>query len=102
MSGPVAQQLSKEAAWARLYTFDFSEANEVAEMSEQIVSATVTCPNNDGALRIGTPLLTASSVQVLISGGTAGLTYQLVCSVNFSGNPSGQTVDLDALLEVDA
>lgn len=101
----VCDQFDVEPGWSRVYTFDFTDAHEIACMGESIATAAVTCSNNDGALTIGTPTIAPGQVQVQLTigdGATQATGYQVTCTPNFSGPPSGQTVSLTMVLIVNA
>mgnify|MGYP000370251468 CR=1 FL=1 len=83
-------KLPKIAGETRAYVFDFTDCAEL-EAGETISTPSVAAVSG---LTIGTPAVLAAAVddvaagkgvQVAISGGTAGTTYTLNCTVNTSG-----------------
>jgi hypothetical protein len=97
----VAQEITvvklKRAAWARRYAFDFSAVEEFADGGETISSKTVTA--SPVGLTVGTSSLTGFVVSAMLSGGTAGVTYTVTCTVVTSG---GATLSWDGQLRVEA
>lgn len=78
----IPQTLAKPASSNRLYDFDFSEAVEILEEEQTISSATVT--STPSGLTVGDDVISGATVQVRVSGGTAGTTYALVCAATLS------------------
>lgn len=73
--------LTKRADWSRIYTFTFAVFAEPAG-GETLSSPVVT--GSPTGLTIGTPSVSGSTVTVRISGGTAGVTYDVTCAVTLS------------------
>jgi hypothetical protein len=88
---------SMRSTWTRHPTFNFSNYAEFAKELQTIVSATVTVANNDGALTVGAPQINGAFVQVRVSGGTLGATYNFVCTINTS---NGDVLDMKGNLAV--
>lgn len=99
-NGIVPQLFTKRAGWNLMLTWDFSDFGEWCRDRRSIVSAVVTCPNNDMALTIGSPMIAQPQVQVQVSGGTLSLVYAVNCQVFWSGPPSGLTRDWPGELEI--
>lgn len=77
----------------RQFSFDFSTAPEFARgvNMQTVTSYTVTCTNNDGQLVVEAPSLSGNEsnptiVSAYISGGTAGVTYDVLYHVVTSAN----------------
>jgi hypothetical protein len=88
MSTNEAQYLGRPSTWSRVYEWDFSDFDEL-EAGETISSPAVTA--DPSGLTIGTPSVSGSSVFCRLSGGTAGVTYEVTCAVTLS---SGGTLDM--------
>lgn len=94
--------LTKTPREARLFLFDFSKAPEVT--SGETLSAPVV--HADAGITVGTPVVTSGAfdgvpagegVKVLLSGGSAGDTYDVSCTVTTSG---GATIEVAGRLAV--
>jgi hypothetical protein len=94
MSADQANYLPRSAAWSRVYEFDFSDFAEL-EAGETISSPSVSV--DPSGPTIGTPSVSGDSVLVRISGGTAGVTYTVTCTVTLS---SGGTLTMEGIQPV--
>lgn len=84
MPTPVSDTLVKRADESRLYDFDFGVQPEFE--AGQTISGTPTITVTDGSgLTVGSVATSGARVQAQISGGTAGTTYTLKCTVVTSG-----------------
>jgi hypothetical protein len=82
IAGLMAGTLRKPAGMARYYLFDFSAFAEVRAGETLSTPAITSTPTG---LIVGSPTVSGSQVQVLVSGGTAGTRYTLTVTVNTSG-----------------
>ncbi len=84
--------IEKLSDWDRAYFWDFSDFEEFSETPAQtIASVTGIAVLPATGLTVGTGAVSGTQVRAEISGGTAGLTYQLHCTILTSG---GKTLSL--------
>ena len=89
----VKPRLRRRVGYSRTHGFDFSDYAE-SEAGQTISTVTVTVDPAD--LTLGVPVASGSEVQVAISGGRVGITYELTFRVTWSG---GAVVTPQALVE---
>jgi hypothetical protein len=94
MSEPIPTTLYKRAAWSRLMVFEFEKFAEL--VAGQTLSAPTVTVTPSGPT-IGSPAVSGSQIQVRVSGGTAGVTYSLLCTATTSGS---STIDQTGILIV--
>ena len=92
-------QIRKRANDNRVRAFDFKSYAEIIA-GETIVGPTVTLLTTDGALTVGSPVVSGSQVQVAISGGTEGYTYLLRCDAPLSVSPYSLEMIGEMVVEV--
>lgn len=96
MPNYVSPTFSKSPAMSRTYTFDFGN---FAELIAGMVGVTASVVATPGSLTVGLPVASGSVVTVQLSGGTTGVTYDVVCTLSFlTGGPLQQ----NGFLEVKA
>lgn len=95
-----AQKYDKRQAWGRLYDWDFSEFDEfsLSPAETGLTFGSVTVAPNDGTLTLGTPNVSGEKVQILVSGGSIGVSYTI--TVNVTTTPHGYALDLDGIINV--
>lgn len=67
----------------RDFSFDYQKFSEIRDDGEDIVSAVVT--SSPTGLTVGTPAITSPVVSFNVSGGTAGVTYDIQCLATTDG-----------------
>jgi hypothetical protein len=70
------------------FSFDFSARSEIADQGQTLTSAPtvgVTRKAGSGSIVIGAPSISGSKVNVVISGGSLGDSFVLLCQVGTSG-----------------
>jgi hypothetical protein len=79
--------LTKFPEETRLYAFDFANQKEIADGSalSAPVAITVLTAQAGGAIVIGDPQIVGTKVQFLLSGGTAGDVFDLLCTTYTNG-----------------
>lgn len=90
------ETIEKKAGWARYYDFDFSRLAEFREDPPQTILTHQVAATPSG-LTLGSTGLAGAVVQAPVSGGTAGTTYTLTCTITTSG---GATLTLVGRLRV--
>lgn len=95
MSCPTPVTLCKRAADAARFNFDFSRYREPRAGQAILTAAVASTPSG---LTVGTPAVSGAYVQAQISGGAAGTTYLLTCTITTSG---GATRTMQGYLEVE-
>lgn len=80
----MANVIEKPPTASKLYNFDFTDDLATGETVSSATSVTSDTPTGATALTIGTPTVSSPNVQVRISGGSAGYTYHLTCTVSTS------------------
>lgn len=86
----MAAQYHKYPDEARRVVFDYSPMTTHYGVTLTGTPTVATISPPDGALSIGTPTRTSSTVEVIISGGTAGLTYVVGCLAATSDSQSAR------------
>jgi hypothetical protein len=83
----------KDPNAARLYQFDFDDLLEAGAIltSYPVTAVNPTTDAADATITVGTPALASGSrkVNVLISGGTLGVTYRIRCTATSNTSPAG-------------
>jgi hypothetical protein len=98
MSDILTDLLTKFVDEADTFNWDFTK-NLQLKGGAVIVSATVTQTFGDSALVIGTPVINSPIVQAKLSGGTAEMTYHLICDATLN---NGNVISLCGRLLVEA
>ncbi len=94
---PTAATLQKAVSWIRFYEFRFAKFAEFTGTAAETITGTPTVTAIPAGLPLGTPSISGSTVLVLVTSGTAGVTYTLTCTITTSG---GATLSQQGLLEV--
>ena len=73
----------KAVAWVRYYWFDFGNFAEIK--AGETITNTPTVTVSPSGLTLGPPAVVGTTVQVLVSGGTATIGYVLTATIQTSG-----------------
>ena len=81
---PTTTLLEKAPTEIRTYAFDFSEVSEI--LAGQTLTGTPTVSGSPSGLTFGSPSISGSKVNVAISAGSDGTTYEITMTVTTSGS----------------
>ncbi|HEX7050206.1 MAG TPA: hypothetical protein VF188_08405 [Longimicrobiales bacterium] len=92
------QTLIKQPAENRLYDFDFVNLLPAGASVASVEHLAATLEDGTGEIKLGTPVISGTRVQVRVEGGSDGALHKITCRVT---DTVGNVVEQEGLLKID-